>query len=291
METVNTEKRELTVKDSSIAFVTSFLLGQVMLVLFAVICMVIIKFSGSSSSFSEFSATDVGYLISAIVLNFGFLIIYFILRHNKAEKFASKVKPLKLLMYICIAVLCYFTLYPVVVSFNQLFHIKGSSLNISGIGYVYAAFSRVLIPAICEELIFRGIMFKGLANKNKQLAILVSAVMFSIFHMSKEQLLYPLLMGLLFGVIMAYENNIIYCIIVHVINNSLALAGLGYYFSHWTYYLLAVVLFAAFVGILMWLTFKGTQKFKLEKDELIYLLVSLGIMIVFWVLMNFVAVA
>lgn len=289
MENQKPEKRELNIQDSSIAFVASFLLGQVMLVLFAMICLIVFKYNGQENGFSEFSTTNIGYLISAIVLNFGFLIIYFAIKHNKADKIIGKVKPLKLLIYAAVAVLSYFMLYPVIVSFNQLFNIKGTPLNISGVGYVYAAFSRVLIPAICEELIFRGLIFKGLANKNKQLAIWVSAIMFSIFHMSSEQLLYPLLMGLLFAVIMAHENNIIYCIIVHIINNSLALAGVGYYFAHWSYYLLAALLFIVFITILMILTFKGMQKFKLEKNELIYLLVSLGIMIVFWVLINFVA--
>lgn len=282
------EKQSLSVKDSSISFVLSFILSQIALIIFAVIGILICKANGyNSSAFYAFTSKDLGYLISVIIMNFVFIAVFLIFKHKKTDKLASKVKFHKMLLYIAVAVASYFILYPVVISFNTLFKIKSTSIEISGVGYIYSIFSRVLIPAICEELLFRGIIFKGLANSNKQLAIFVSALMFCIFHMSSEQLIYPLLMGLLLGVIMAYEDNIIYCIIVHIINNSLALAGVGYYFSHWTFYLLAGICFVLFVGAILFFALKNSQKLILSKQDAIYLLVSIILMIVFWFIVNF----
>lgn len=281
------EKQSLTIKESSISFVLSFVLGQLALIIFAMIGIIICKINGyDSTSFYAFTKNDLGYLISVIVMNFTFLFVFAIFKHNKADKITNKIKISKIFMYLVIAVASYFALYPVIVCFNSLFNIQSTNIEISGIGYVYSIFSRILIPAVCEELLFRGLIFKGLSNKNKQLAIFISALMFSIFHMSSEQLLYPVLMGLLLGVIMAYENNIIYCIIVHLINNSLALSGVGYYFVHWSYYLLAGFLFIGFVSVILYYALKNTQKFKLTKLELFSLLISLGIMIIIWILIN-----
>lgn len=279
------EKRTLTVKDSSYAFILSFILGQLALVLFAMVGLLVCKVKGVERSvFYTFTEKGLGYLISTIVLNFIFVIVFFTFRRKKEDTVVQKISPLKLLIYALIAVVAYFTLYPIIVSFNQLFKIKSTIIEFSTSDYIYALFSMVLIPAICEELLFRGLIFKGLANANKAFAVCISAVMFSIFHMSSEQLLYPLLMGLLLGVIMARENNIIYCIIVHIINNSLALAGVGFYFQHWAYYLIAVVLFIAFLTTIILSMRIYFEKFKMEKSEWLTLIITLCIMLAFWVL-------
>ncbi len=279
------EKRTLTIKDSSYAFILSFVLGQLALVFFAMVGLLVCKIKGiEQSAFYTFTEKGLGYLISTIVLNFIFVIMFFTFRHKKEDTIAQKINPLKLLIYALVAVVAYFMLYPIIVSFNQLFKIESTVIEFSTADYIYAVFSMVLIPAICEELLFRGLIFKGLANTNKAFAVCISAVMFSIFHMSSEQLLYPLLMGLLFGVIMARENNIIYCIIVHIINNSLALAGVGFYFQHWAYYLVAVVMLITFLTTIILLMRKYFEKFKMEKSEWLTLTITLCIMLAFWII-------
>lgn len=283
------EKKPIGVVDSSISFVASYIIAQIVLVIFAIFGMFVCKINGySAADFNTFASKDLGLLISVIVMNMVFVLVVLFVAKTKTIEKPKRILNFKILIYIALAVACYFVLYPVVLSFNKLFKVPVTELEISKVGYIYSIFSRVLIPAICEELLFRGIIFKGLETKNKAFAILISALMFSIFHMSKEQLIYPLLMGLLFGVIMAYENNIIYCIIVHIVNNSLALANIGFYFNHWTYFVLAAIMFVCFVGVMLFLTIKQASKFKLSKTELITLLVSIGIMIVFWVLINFI---
>lgn len=152
----------------------------------------------------------------------------------------------------------------------------------------------VIAPAICEELLFRGIIFKGLQKHGKVLSITISALMFSLFHMSISQTVYPILMGMLLAVIMYYENNIYYCIAVHLTNNFLSLT-LSYFkinliFNHWTYILLAIILLAVFLTLILTFTIKNnknSEKQPISKTNLIILLSSLAIMILFWILVNF----
>ena len=50
-----------------------------------------------------------------------------------------------------------------------------------------------LIPAIIEELLFRGCIFRGIGKKKK--AILISSLIFALLHMNFNQMSYALLMG------------------------------------------------------------------------------------------------
>jgi len=113
--------------------------------------------------------------------------------------------------------------------------------------------------------------------------------------MSLSQTAYPLLMGLLLGVIMYYEENIYYCIAVHMTNNFLSLT-LSYFkinltFNHWTYILLAIILVIVYSLIILFLALKNNKKTKLEKItrfDYSYLASSLSIMIALWLLINFI---
>ena len=152
-----------------------------------------------------------------------------------------------------------------------------------------------ILPAICEELLFRGLIFKGFKKHGKIFSITISALMFSIFHMAISQTVYPILIGLLFGVIMFYENNIYYCIVMHFINNFLALTlsylKISLVFNHWTYIILAIILFIAFLCTTLYFILRNDKKIEKEPIDTknkIYLAISLGVMILFWIAVNFI---
>ena len=226
------------------------------------------------------------------------LCVFLFLNRKKENKITQPVKLNKLFLYILIAITSFFTLYPIIVCIDSLLikcGIKLSTLSyeLTTKNYLISLLSLVIAPAICEELLFRGLIFKGLSKHGKTFAITISALMFSIFHMSISQTIYPILIGLLLAVIMHYEQNIYYCIAVHMTNNFLSLT-LSYFkinliFDHWTYILLAIILAAAFIYIIISLILKNhkqTEKQKLTKTELIYLLSSFGIMLFFWIIIN-----
>ncbi len=84
----------------------------------------------------------------------------------------------------------------------------------------------VVVPAIGEELFFRG-MLQGLFTKrlNHHMAIFLTASIFSVIHWQIFNLLPILFMGVLFGYIKHWTQSIWIPIGLHFINNGLALAG------------------------------------------------------------------
>lgn len=76
-------------------------------------------------------------------------------------------------------------------------------------------------PAICEELLFRGLIFSGLRRLGQWPAILLSAFLFALAHSSIYRLLPTLLMGILLGYIVWRTGSILCGMIVHALNNGL----------------------------------------------------------------------
>lgn len=82
-----------------------------------------------------------------------------------------------------------------------------------------------VIPGIGEELIFRGILQNKfhLLFKNIHVAIIVTAILFSGFHMQFFGFVPRLFLGILFGYIYYWSGNLWYPIIGHFINNGFTL--------------------------------------------------------------------
>lgn len=93
--------------------------------------------------------------------------------------------------------------------------------EMNNIGQLFAGVVLMaVIPAVFEELIFRGIILKGLMSKyNKITSIILSAIFFVLMHTSLQQTLYQFYLGLLLGGIVAYGGSIFYSIILHFLNN------------------------------------------------------------------------
>jgi uncharacterized protein len=79
-----------------------------------------------------------------------------------------------------------------------------------------------LLPALFEELLFRGIMlniFKKL-SRSANLAVFIQAMVFTILHLSIYEFPAILFMGILFGMIALKTGTIIYGILLHFLFNT-----------------------------------------------------------------------
>ncbi len=81
-----------------------------------------------------------------------------------------------------------------------------------------------IIPAIGEELLFRGIIQKLCIDgaKNTHLGVWISAILFSAMHMQFFGFLPRMLMGALFGYLFVWTKNLWVPILAHFINNGVA---------------------------------------------------------------------
>lgn len=85
-----------------------------------------------------------------------------------------------------------------------------------------------ILPGVCEELLFRGYFLNSFKKMGPYAAIILSAVLFAVFHMDMYRLLPVLLLGLWFGYL-AYTSRSIYpTMLAHALNNSAAVA-VGYF--------------------------------------------------------------
>ncbi|MFN4235144.1 MAG: lysostaphin resistance A-like protein [Bacteroidia bacterium] len=100
--------------------------------------------------------------------------------------------------------------------------LAGTDLNT----YLFNLFLIAIIPAIGEELMFRGIIQRILNEwtKNIHLAIWISAILFSAMHLQFYGFLPRMLMGALFGYIFYWSGSLWIPILAHFINNALAVS-------------------------------------------------------------------
>ncbi len=102
--------------------------------------------------------------------------------------------------------------------------------------WIYLAFNLfmiALLPAVGEELIFRGVLQRGLQriNGNPHLSIWVAAILFSAMHMQFLGFFPRLLMGVAMGYLLYWSGNLWYPIIAHFTNNAMAVI-LAYGIQH-----------------------------------------------------------
>ena len=293
-------KTKLTVKDSALSFLIGFLLCKFAVAV--VMCIALFAFKATKleiTQLTSFFNTGLGFLITSLTLYLSMLGVFLFYNNKKDNEIFKPAKLKKVLIYVCVAVASFLCLYPIITCADSLLIKFGAKINtlpyaLTTKNYFLSLISLVIAPAVCEELLFRGIIFQGLRKHGKVLAITISSLMFSIYHMAISQTLYPILIGLILGVIMYNEENIYYCIAVHLTNNFTSLT-LSYFkinlvFNHWSYILLAIILAILFISTIIYFIIKNNnsgEKQPITKQEKIYLTTSIVVMAIFWLLTNF----
>lgn len=183
---------------------------------------------------------EVWFVCLLRVLSAGLLIGLFFI-YSKRQKIdfikASGIK--KKTNYINIALciilgigLVYFTA-PIINIVSYLISLTGIDIQtgidmpLTGIGdLVLALLMIALLPAISEELIYRGIIFNGLKKWGKWPAILLSALLFCLMHGAVEQFTYTFILGIVLGYLMWETGALWLCMLVHFVNNAVVLISM-----------------------------------------------------------------
>ncbi len=86
------------------------------------------------------------------------------------------------------------------------------------------AFTISVIAPLLEEVMFRGAIQGDMLRKvrNPWLAIIISALIFGIFHMNPVQIVYATLLGIVLGWIYYRTGSLMSVILGHVLNNTIA---------------------------------------------------------------------
>ena len=87
---------------------------------------------------------------------------------------------------------------------------------------IISIISVAVIPGIFEELFFRKALIDLTSKYSKKFALIFSAVLFGFVHMNLSQGLFAFIIGIVFGAIYLYTNDIKLTMIIHFVNNGFA---------------------------------------------------------------------
>ncbi|MBQ8793070.1 MAG: CPBP family intramembrane metalloprotease [Clostridia bacterium] len=241
--------------------------------LLAILCPFILSFL--LSYVAQTLATNWGIELTQITSNIWFNLISTLLSlalyvgiwwgYNKtkdisfsAANFRPKMKWHSYLILVAVAVVVIFGFQYIVQAFDYFLSWVGypvdngfGSVDPSSAGeYIYCIFALALIPAICEELIFRGVIFNGLRERFSSLtAVLISAGLFALAHQNLQQVIYPLIFGSILAIIVLRTGSLMASMVVHFVNNFIVVTMrfvtnmTGFSFSlpnTWWFYLVAI---------------------------------------------------
>ena len=111
-----------------------------------------------------------------------------------------------------------------------------------------------VLPAICEELAFRGILLSGLRRKVRPAALVIGiGVIFALFHVTLYRLAPTAALGMILTGIALMTGSIFPGMLLHAGNNAIGVIG-GSWFSletlHWWDFAAAVAIFALSLWII-----------------------------------------
>ena len=95
------------------------------------------------------------------------------------------------------------------------------------IDYIIGLFVVAVTPGICEEVMFRGTMQAAYSKIGEKKGLMITSLLFGVFHFNLLNLLGPIFLGFVLGVILIKTNSLYGSILGHILNNGFAMT-IGY---------------------------------------------------------------
>jgi len=186
------------------------------------------------AAFGEEIAFDISEIINGILYLLAFslpaLLYRLIAKNDEKRPLELKKAPPKELLLILFAIiginLCCSQLNSMLVSGFEFYDYMQSLLEpdkpMDAVDFLIAAFGTALVPAICEELLFRATVLRSLAPYGKTFAVISSAVLFGLMHQNPVQIFYATAAEILLGFAYVKTNSYLCVFLIHFINNLLS---------------------------------------------------------------------
>ncbi|MFM2055219.1 MAG: hypothetical protein RL456_3256 [Pseudomonadota bacterium] len=102
--------------------------------------------------------------------------------------------------------------------------LHGLHADLGAIGLLAIA---ALLPGVVEELLFRGVILRGLRCRlSPSAAVIITALLFAALHLSPWRFLPQLLMGCLMGWLALRHGSVWPAVAAHAVHNGLVLAAM-----------------------------------------------------------------
>ena len=250
------------------------LLGEVVLIviapLFGQTAQDVIGLTGVQIAFTMLA--QVAFLIIILVLNKKYNL-------QKAMSISKKLGTQNAIISVALGIIAVLSLYPIVSWFDVFLQSVG--YNVSTVGFeITSPFMLILgivllafVPAVLEELVFRGAILQGLKRYGKWVAIFSTSALFVLLHGSLQQVVFPFLVSIILCQTALKTDNVLASIVVHFVSNTTSLVvsyiGFGAVLGTlplWASFLLA----GAGMALMLFLTkfLKSTAKPKTAEEVL-----------------------
>ena len=93
--------------------------------------------------------------------------------------------------------------------------------SLDGAGLFGVLIAVALLPAVFEEIVFRGILLDGLRSFGRVGAILLCGGLFALYHQSPMQTLYQFCCGIAFALVAVRAGSVLPTVLAHFLNNAL----------------------------------------------------------------------
>ena len=95
--------------------------------------------------------------------------------------------------------------------------------NASSGGLVLVLFAAAVLPALVEELMFRGLVTRAFEKRSHAEMVLVPSLMFGIFHLEPTQIAGTVVLGVAFALARLYSGSLVPSIVAHAAYNSMVI--------------------------------------------------------------------
>lgn len=103
-------------------------------------------------------------------------------------------------------------------------YLKSDSLLLMGVFYLG------VVPAVCEEIMYRGYVMRSLEKKWGMIAaILISGVIFGMYHIQPSNVLPLSALGILLAYVTYASNSLVPAMLAHLVNNGGQVIASSYY--------------------------------------------------------------
>ncbi len=300
-EKVTKEKvvNKYTVLDAFKCFFFMFISTAVCSLLFRIILNIVAGATGQ-----EYTALASSELVKVItfVLSPVIMIVFYLsynhvrkVKQSEALSDGEKISLLPISIAIVLAIIAIFMFTPFMNLLDYMFSNWGyvadntlpmqEKMTQSGGYLILGILIYALLPAIAEELIFRGIIQKSLLSRfSGAVSILITALLFTLMHGSLQQSCYQFIVAIMLGYLACVGGSIFYSFILHFLSNALVVVFschdiVGYLSVRETAYynffskifpILIFLLGCILVGILFWVLkyLRNKNFFRFENGKL-----------------------
>ena len=223
-------------KDFSIVFifaVIGFLLASV--ILSQIISLIA---NAEGVNFIDVSSRPWAIYLNAFLTEFAYFLIFII--YSKLHKIDIKNatsltipklnKRTNIALPFIVSLLTFVTFFCSLNFINMITHFLSqglvaptSSVPLANFGqFLLSILFFAVVPAVVEELLFRGLIFNGLKNSfNAKVAVILSSIIFTLIHFSIFQTVYQLILGVVLSLILLFTNSLLLTMLMHFLNNFL----------------------------------------------------------------------